>query len=135
MNIIVEGGERFRLLELTTGRAFTTGIVEQLEDEDDPADEADVEHALELFGDLAALADSDVDVPDPSSPTFDWELSARVDFGVDPKQEILAMTSPRLRMARLVEVLGTALEAMQAEQLLRERAGRNGKVTPLDPDV
>jgi hypothetical protein len=38
-------------------------------------------------------------------------------------------------MARLVEVLGTALEALQAEQLLRERAGRNGKVTPLDPDV
>ena len=68
MNIIVEGGERFRLLELTTGRAFTTGIVEPLEDEDDPADGADVEHALELFGDLAALADSDVDVPDPSSP-------------------------------------------------------------------
>ena len=68
-------------------------------------------------------------------PTFDWELSARVDFGVDPKQEILAMTSPRRRMARLVEVLETALEALQAEQLLRERAGRNGKVTPLDPDV
>jgi hypothetical protein len=87
-----------------------------------------------VFGDLAALADSDVDVPDPSSPTFDWELSARVDFGVDPKQEILAMTSPRRRMARLVEVLETSLEALQAEQLLRERAGRNGKVTPIDPE-
>jgi len=135
MNIIVEGGDRFRLLELTTGRAFTTGIVEQLEDEDDPADEADVEHALEVFGDLAALADSEVDVPDPSSPTFDWELAARVDFGADPKQEILAMTSPRLRMARLVEVLESSLEALQAEQLLRERAGRNGKVTPLDHEV
>ncbi|HEX4526620.1 MAG TPA: LON peptidase substrate-binding domain-containing protein [Gaiellaceae bacterium] len=135
MNIIVEGGERFRLLELTTGRAFTTGIVEPLADEDDPADDVDVERALELFRELAALAESDVDVPDSSSPTFDWEISARVDFGVDPKQELLAMTSPRRRMVRLVEVLETSLAALRAEQLLRERAGRNGKVSPVDPEL
>ena len=134
MNVVVEGGERFRLLELTTGRAFTTGMVEPLVDDDDPADEADVERALELFGELAALSESDVDVPDPSSPMFDWKLSARVDFGVDPKQELLAMTSPRRRMAALVVVLESSLEALRAEQLLRERAGRNGKVSPVDPD-
>jgi hypothetical protein len=76
-----------------------------------------------------------VDVPDPSSPTFDWELSARVDFGVEAKQELLAMTSPRRRMVRLVEVLETSLEALRAEHLLRERAGRNGKVSPVDPEA
>jgi ATP-dependent Lon protease len=134
MNIIVEGGARFRLLELTTGRTFTTGIVEPLVDEDDPADEVDLERVLELFRELAALAESDVDTPDSSSPTFDWEISARVDFGVEPKQELLAMTSPRRRMARLVEVLETSLEALRAEQALRERAGRNGKVSPVDPE-
>src|SRR5437899_6091941 len=69
MNIIVEGGDRFRLLELTSGRAFTTGIVEPLLDEDERADDVDVERALVLFRELAALAESDVDVPDPSSPT------------------------------------------------------------------
>jgi Lon protease-like protein len=135
MNIIVEGGDRFRLLELTSGRAFTTGIVEPIVDEDDPADDVNVERALGLFRELAALAESDVDVPDPSSPTFDWEISARVDFGVDPKQELLAMTSPRRRMVRLVEVLETSLEALRAEQALRERAGRNGKVSPVDPEL
>jgi ATP-dependent Lon protease len=135
MNVIVEGGERFRLLELTSGRTFTTGVVEPVVDEDDPADEADAERALELFRELAALAESDVDIPDPSSTTFDWELSARVDFGVDPKQELLAMTSPRLRMVRLVAVLETSLEALRAELVLRERAGQNGKVSPLDPEV
>lgn len=135
MNVVVEGGERFRLLELTPGRAFTTGIVEPLVDEDDPADDVDVERALELFRELAALAESDVDIPDSSSATFDWEISARVDFGVDPKQELLAMTSPRLRMVRLVDVLETSIEALRAEQVLRERAGKNGKVAPLDPEV
>jgi Lon protease-like protein len=135
MNVIVEGGDRFRLLELTTGRAFTTGIVEPVADDDDPADDADVERALEVFGELTAVAESDVDVPDPASPTFDWELSARVDFDVEAKQELLAMTSPRRRMVRLVEVLETSLEALRAEQLLRERAGRNGKVSPVDPEL
>jgi Lon protease-like protein len=134
MNVIVEGGDRFRLLELTTGRSFTTGIVAEVEDDDDPADEPDAVRALEVFGQLVELAASDVDTPDPASPTLDWELAARVEFDVDSKQEVLAMTSPRLRMARLVEVLETSLEALRAEQLLRERAGQNGKVTPLDSE-
>jgi Lon protease-like protein len=81
-NIIVEGGERFRLLELTSGRAFTTGTVEQVLDDDEPALAADVERALELFTELAEVSESDVDVPDPLSPLFDFELAARVDFAV-----------------------------------------------------
>src|SRR5580765_390823 len=53
MNIIVEGGERFRLLDLTSGRrAFTTGIVEPVQDDDEPPLAADVERALEVFGEL-----------------------------------------------------------------------------------
>src|SRR2546423_10073489 len=42
MNIVVEGGERFRLLELTQGRSFTTALVEAvLDDDDEPRDEED----------------------------------------------------------------------------------------------
>ena len=134
MNIVVEGGERFRLLELTSGRSFTTGIVEAVEDDDEPPLEADVERATEVFRELAAAAESDVDLPDPSSPRYDFELAARVDFAVDAKQELLAMTSPRARMQALVRLLETALEAVRLEHTLRERAGRNGKVAPLDPD-
>ncbi|MFL5929428.1 MAG: LON peptidase substrate-binding domain-containing protein [Gaiellaceae bacterium] len=134
MNIVVEGGERFRLLELTSGRSFTTGIVEPVEDDDEPPLEPDIVRATEVFRDLAAAAESDVDLPDPSSPRYDFELAARVDFAVDSKQELLAMTSPRGRMQALVRLLETALEAVRLEHTLRERAGRNGKVAPLDPE-
>jgi Lon protease-like protein len=134
MNIVVEGGERFRLVDLTSGRAFTTGIVETVEDEDEPPLEADVERATEVFRQLAEAADSDVDLPDPRSPLYDFELTARVDFAVSSKQELLAMTSPRARMKTLIELLETALEAVQLEAVLRERASRNGKVSPLDPE-
>jgi len=134
LNIVVEGGERFRLLELTAGRSFTTGIVEPVEDDDEPPAESDVERATDVFRQLAEVADSDVDLPDPTSPRYDFELAARVDFAVDAKQELLAMTSPRARMQALVGLLETALEAVRLELTLRERAGRNGKVAPLDPD-
>ena len=134
MNIVVEGGDRFRLVDLTTGRSFTTGIVEPVEDEDEPPLESDVERATEVFRKLAEAAESDVDLPDPTSPLYDFELAARVDFAVDAKQQLLAMTSPKARMETLISLLETALEAVQLEHTLRERAGRNGKVAPLDPD-
>jgi Lon protease-like protein len=134
MNIVVEGGERFRLLDLTSGRAFTTGIVEPVLDDDEPALSADVERALEAFSELAEASESDVDVPDPVSPIFDFEVAARVDFATEGKQELLSMTSPRGRMAALVGLLEGALEAVRLELTLRERASRNGKVAPLDPE-
>jgi Lon protease-like protein len=134
MNIVVEGGERFRLLELTSGRSFTTGIVEPVVDDDEPATDEEVEQALAVFRELAEAAESDVDVPDAGSPQLDFELAARVDFAVESKQELLSSTSPRARMKKLVDLLTTALEAVRLEQSLRERAGQNGKVAPLDPD-
>ncbi len=130
MNIVVEGVERFRLLELTRGRTFQTGVVEAVDDEDEPVSDEDSARALEVFRELAEVADSDVDLPEPDSPQLIWELAARVDFGVDPKQEILASTSPVRRMRRLIELLEASLEAVRIEQKLRERAGRNGKVSP-----
>jgi Lon protease-like protein len=134
MDGVVEGGERFRLLELTQGRSFQTGIVEDVVDDDEPVDEEDAERALKVFRDLAAAAESDVDIPDVDSPVLVWELAARVDFGIEPKQEILASTSPPERMRRLVELLQISLDAVRLEAALRERASGNGKVTPLNGD-
>ena len=44
------------------------------------------------------------------------------------------MTSPRARMKTLIGLLEIALEAVQLEAVLRERASRNGKVSPLDSE-
>jgi Lon protease-like protein len=135
MNIVVEGRDRFRLLELTSGRAFATGLVEPLADVDEPPDPEDAERAVEAFRELAEAAESDVDFPDAASPQLDFELAARVDFAVESKQELLATTSPRERMKKLIDFLETALEAVRLEHTLRARAGQNGKVSPLDPEL
>jgi Lon protease-like protein len=130
LNIIVEGGDRFRVVAVTGGRSFTTAEVEPVEDDDTVP--ADLSRALDLFTSLAGEAGSDVDIPDAGSPVLDFELAARVDFAPEDKQELLASTSPGARAERLAELLELALAAVRTDRQLRERAGQNGKVTPLD---
>lgn len=130
LNIVVEGGARFRVVSETSGRSYATAIVEPVQDDDESA--ADLSRVLELFTSLAGEADSDVDIPDASSPLLDFELAARVDFAPEDKQELLASTSPAARAERLAELLELAVEAIRTDRQLRERAGQNGKVTSLD---
>ena len=134
MNVVVEGGERFRLVELTTGRSFQTAEVEAVDDEDEPADEEESASALALFRRLADLTGADVDAPDVDSPLLSFELAARVDFGATLKQELLELQSPRLRMDRVADLLERAADAVALEQEVHRRASANGKVTPMRPD-
>jgi Lon protease-like protein len=130
-NVVVSGGDRFRLLEVAHDRSFAVGTVEEVVDDDDPPDAADVERALEAFGRLQATVGVSAQPPDAGSPELDWELASRVDFVSNRKQELLELTSPRLRLRRLVELFEHALEALELETSVRRRASTNGKVTPL----
>jgi Lon protease-like protein len=133
MNVIVRGGDRFRLLELTSGHSYTTCLVEPIDDTDEPADPEDVARAVELFRSLAEETDSDVEVPAADVEDLDFVLTGHIDFVADAKQELLASTSPRERMTKLVDMLELALEAARIQKTLRERAGKNGKVSPFGP--
>lgn len=134
MNVVVEGAERVRLVELTKGRSFTTCLVEPFEDEEEPADPADATRAYELFQALAETAGSDVEAPEAGADQLDFRIASRVDLGVEAKWELLSSPSPRQRMARLAELLASALEAATVQRTVRERAAGNGKVVPVEPD-
>jgi Lon protease-like protein len=130
LNIVVEGGDRFRVVELTSGRSFQTGEVEEVADEDITYEEADAERALGLFRELRELVGSDVEEPEPSDPVVSFALAARVDFGLDPKQRLLELTSEAERLTLVIELLEGALAAVREEQARRELASRNGKLRP-----
>ena len=134
MHIAVEGGERFRLLELHHDRSFLEGTIEPVTDEDDPPASADVEKVQELFGRLQATVGSTLEPPAADSPQLDFQIVSRVDFGNDEKQELIELTSPHRRYARLVELLEHALEALTLERAVMKSAATNGKVTPLSGD-
>jgi Lon protease-like protein len=130
LNIVVEGGERFRVVELTSGRSFQTGEVEEVADDEVGFDQEDADRALGLFQELRELVGSDVDEPEQGEPALSYALASRVDFGLDPKQRLLELTSEAERLTLVIQLLESALTAVREEQARRELASRNGKLRP-----
>jgi len=130
LNILVEGGERFRLLELTEGRTFVTGRVEIVDDQHDPAESADIERALTLFARLVELTSSGVEAPTAETRELSFAIAGCFDFSPDLKQELLDESSERVRLMRLAELLAIAAETVERQQEIASRAQANGKVHP-----
>jgi Lon protease-like protein len=128
MNIVVEGRERFRLLELTEGRSYHTGRVEPLDDVVDVADPKDAEHALELFHRLVDLTGAEVEEPRLDAEQLSFELAGRFEFAPELKLRLLQLTSERRRMQLLAELLEGAAAAVERDREIAKRAEGNGKV-------
>jgi Lon protease-like protein len=128
MDILVEGGDRFRLLELTTGRSFHTGDVSPVEDEEDPAAPGSIERALELFERLRELTGSDVDVPEANTAELSFVLAGRVELPSDDKLLLLRDVSERSRLDRVCQLLEHAASIAQHVRGAAERAATNGRV-------
>ena len=104
--------------------------MEPLEDDDDATtDPKAADEALAVFRQLATVADAEIDEPDGSSGSLAFEIAAHVDFGTEPKQELLELRSERHRLQRLTKLLEQALAAMTREREIRERAATNGRVS------
>ena len=130
LNIVAEGRDRFRLVELTQGRSFQTGLVEPIEDEPGAADPTDSEKALELFQRLVELTGAEVSEPRLDAEQLSFELAGRFEFAPELKQRLLQLTSERERMRLLAELLTGAAAAVEREREIAERAQGNGKVDP-----
>jgi Lon protease-like protein len=128
MNVLVQGRERFTLLELTTGRSFQTANVTPLVDDDDLADARTIERALELFGRLRDLTKSEVEVPARRTAQLSFALAARVELAPMVKQELLQNVSERARLERVCDLLADAAVTVERHQRAAERAASNGRV-------
>ena len=128
MDILVEGGTRFRLLELTTGRSFYTGEVAPVEDDEDPASPTAVERALGLFDRLRELTGSDVDVPGANAAQLSFALAGRIELPPDDKLQLLREVSERKRVDLVCELLEHAIATARRVRGAAERAATNGRV-------
>lgn len=127
LNIVVEGGERFRVLHEMEGRSFRTAEVEAVVDDDLAAEPSLRERALELYRGLGRIVDAEIDEPDPGSAVLSFELAARVDFGAQRKQDLLELQSEPERLRVLTALLERASEAITLERALAEAAAKNGR--------
>jgi Lon protease-like protein len=130
LNIVVEGGERFRLVELTDGRSFVTGRIEAVDDQHDPAEPEDIERALTLFARLVELTSAEIEAPPADVPELSFAIAGCFEFSPEIKQELLDESSERVRLTRLCELLGIAAETVERQKEIAGRAQSNGKVVP-----
>ncbi len=130
LNVVVEGGERFRLKELTRGRSFHTGTIETLGDRDDPASREEVDRAVAVFRRLVELTGAQVETPDVSGGQPSFALAARFELGPELKLELLEETSERVRLTRLCEILEAAEASVERQRATAELAQTNGHARP-----
>jgi Lon protease-like protein len=130
LNVVVEGGERFRLVELTEGRTFHTGTIEPLGDLEDPPAPEEVERAMKVFSRLVELTGAEVEPPDVEGGQPSFAIAARFELAPELKLELLEQTSERARLARLCEILETAAASVERQREIAELAQTNGHAKP-----
>jgi Lon protease-like protein len=128
LNILVEGRERFRLLDLTSGRSFQTAEVAPVLDEEDPGEPETIERARALFERLRELTDSEIEVPEPETPQLSYVLAGRVELAPEVKLELLAEVSERVRLERVCDLLEGAAVTVERQRRAAQRAATNGRV-------
>jgi Lon protease-like protein len=127
MNIIVEGVDVLRVVEITRGRSFTTAVAEEAADDLAAGDE--VENVLALFHRIASVGGGDPDEDLTALPTpLSYSIMARVDFPAAEKQRVLELRTERERLAEISDLLTRGPQALEQVEQIRERAKTNGKV-------
>ncbi len=131
MNVLVQGGRRFRVVDLRPPddpqAVYLSGIVEYFHDEDAEAPEALRAAVLEAFRKMLLL----MEVESPREPLGEEPLSFRVaaavDFGASLKQELLESRSEAERLQTLLTVMETLLPRLQLRKEREEAIRGNGK--------
>jgi Lon protease-like protein len=131
LNVVIEGRDRFRLLEVTEGREFATAEVDEIEDEADAPSEDEVEECLAAYQRVVKAAEAELEDLDFDADSIAFQIAARVDFGTEVKQGLLELRSERERVIRLAPMLNRAADAVEREREIRTRASGNGRVEPV----
>jgi ATP-dependent Lon protease len=128
MNIVVEGGGRFRVVEVSEERSFATAeVADVVDDGGDPTRE-ELDRCVAAYDRVIKAAEADIDELDPDGGSVSFQIGARVDLGVEVKQDLLELRSERDRVVMLTPLLDRAAEAVRRDREIRERASTNGHV-------
>ncbi|HLI55918.1 MAG TPA: LON peptidase substrate-binding domain-containing protein [Actinomycetota bacterium] len=124
LDIMVRGRERFRLVELTSGRSFITATVTDLEDTPEAPTAEELAACREAWRQAALAGDSG----EPDRDAFG--MAALLELPAPLKQELLELRSERARVLRLTRELAGDLGAELRANEIGRRAAANGKVVP-----
>lgn len=130
LNVVVEGGARFRVERLTQGRSFLTAIVAPAPDGYGRTDPDTAARAVGSFRALAAVAGAEPDEVDETASQLSFELAAQVELPADAKQELLELDQEQHRLELVIGLLDSVREALLAAHELGKHAKTNGSRRP-----
>ncbi len=128
MNILVRGTRPFRLLERQDDLPYPAGVVEFLDEHDEPADLEIVNATRELYATLVEQATDNALSAEELEALDAYRMAATVEFGTDAKQELLELRSENARLQLLTMLFRAAIKRMELVERAQAHAQSNGKV-------
>ena len=127
-NIVSMGREVVRLERVHDEHAYRSAVVTTVEDDPAEAPESAQTAALEAFTRLIAeLPEQAPDTPEPG-PGLSYALVARIDLGVEAKQDLLEERDESRRLEIVTGLLTEIRRGLVLTRETQERARRNGRV-------
>jgi len=128
MNILTRGTRVFRVVERQSELAYPAGVVEFLQDRDEPVDPDLAEEAHGAYAELVRRATDNEPEAGALADMGAYAMAATVDFGPDAKQGLLDLRSENARLRLLTRLFHAATKRLDLIDRAQERAQSNGKV-------
>ena len=126
MDILTRGGRRFEIMEVSRERSFLQAEVLYLQDDPDRASSVEIGRAVELHGEIMALAGATQEGLAPAAPELSFHLAGSLPLDLDFKQTLLAMKSEAERLRAVIAYFETILPTLRRSVHVRQKAGGNG---------
>lgn len=125
LNIVVRGGDRFRLLGTRAERAYLTAEIDSYPDEEPAPDPEVVEAFRDRYRRVAEEMGLDLPGLPPGERRISFTVAARLSLRLDDKQELLGIRSESERLKKLSRLLPSAIFDAR-NRVVQQRAATNG---------
>jgi Lon protease-like protein len=128
LNLVARGTRPFRIEARQEELAYPAGIVEFLEDAEEPLDPDAADAAHGAYAELVEQATDHTPDAQEIGRMSAYEMAATVDFGLDAKQGLLDLRSEAARLALAAKLFRAALKRLDFVERAQARARSNGRV-------
>ncbi len=128
MNVLVRGGEPFRLLEKQEDHVYPAGKIELLDDRAASDEEEAGGEARERYADLLERLTDERPESAALAELSAYEMAASVDIDLDVKQGLLELRSEEERLRLLARLFKAGIKRVELARDISDRASKNGKL-------
>src|SRR5918996_2724436 len=122
MNVVVSGGEPFRVLDRFEDPEYPVGEVEVVPDDAAEADASTATAARDAFAEIAERATGARPPDEELAEASAYAIASRIELPHETKQRLLELRDEEERMGLLADALGAVEEALERAELTADHA-------------